>query len=172
MDSTMSNPMEVDSDTPPPQLLGPAFSPAPPVVRSPQDKLNDAMNYVHWSLKMKRAGNDPEKQAEVFGFIIFYVIFHATTSETNFIEPPASASAAGRLIEGLDEKGLKEWQDGVEAGIRTGDWTSLASHRTFWILSIWRSGVILLFTAILRKSVKHIEFQNREMKCELFLLLR
>jgi len=161
--------MEVDSDNPP-QLLGPTFSPTPPAVRSPQDKVNAAMNDYSWALKMERAGNDPEMQAEVFGSIINLIIYYATTSETNFIDPPTSARAAARLIEGLDEKGLKEWQDGVEAGIR-GDWTSLASHCTFWISPIWRSGVILPLTAILRKSAKNIEFLNQETRCELFLLL-
>jgi len=168
----MSNPMEVDSDTPPQRLVSP-FSPKPPVVRSPQDKFNDAMNEMSpgWSLKLKKAGNDPEMQAEVFASIMFHVIYNATTSETNFIVPPASALAVARLMEDLDETGLKEWHDGVEAGIGMADWTSLASHCTFWILSIWRSGMILLFTAILRKSVERIEFQNRQMKCELFPLL-
>ncbi len=164
--------MEVDSDTPPPQLLGPAFIPTPPAVPSLQDKINLEMNDVNWlvkNLKMQRAGNDPKQQAEVFGFMINNLV-NAATSEANFIEPPSNR-AAEKLIEGLDEKDLEEWQDGVKAGIKTGDWASLASHCTFWIVPIWRSGVILLFTAILRKSAKNIEFLNREIKCELFLLL-
>lgn len=122
---------------------------------------------MNWSAKMKRAGNDPKKQTEVFGFMLC-VFAYETSSETDFIDAPASLRAAQRLIEGLDEKGLKEWQDGVKAGIETGD---LASHCTIWIAPILKSGVIFLFTAILRKSAKKIEFLNREMKCELFLLL-
>jgi hypothetical protein len=99
---------------------------------------------------------------------------YVVNSEENFIECP-SRSAAEKLIEGLDEKGLKEWQDGAKAGIDTRDWARLALHRTFWIESrIWRSGVIHLFTAILRKSAEQPwtqEFMGHERKCELFLLL-
>ena len=110
--------MEVDSDTPPPQLLGPAFNPTPPAVPSLQDKIDLTMNDTNWLIKMKRAGNDPKKQAEVFGLMIINFA-HATSSETNFIDVPASARAAEKLIEGLDETGLEEWQDGVKAGIET-----------------------------------------------------
>jgi hypothetical protein len=169
MDPTMSNPMEVNSATPPPQLLGPAFTPTPPAVPSLQNRINLTMNDTNWSIKMERAGNDRKKQAEVFGLMICNFA-HATSVETSFIDEP-NLRAAEKLIEGLDEKGLKEWQDGVRAGIRKGDWASLASHCTFWIVPIWRSGLILLFTAILRKSAKNIEFLNQEIKCELFLLL-
>jgi len=126
------------------------------------------MNETDWSIKMKRAGNDAKK---VFGVMMVNLLAIASSSETNFIDIPTSARAAEKLIEGLDEKGLEEWQDGVKAGIETGDWAGLASHCTFWIVPIWRSGVIFLFTAILRKSAKNTEFLNREMKCELFLLL-
>ena len=79
------------------------------------------------------AGNDPKKQAEVFGLVMMLVLADAS-SEDNFIDCPASALAAAKLIEGLDEKGLKEWQDGVKAGIEMGDWASLISHCKFWIV--------------------------------------
>ncbi len=163
----MSNLMEVDSDTSPPQLLG-AFTPTQPAVPSLQDEINLTMNTIDWSIRMKMAGNDAKK---VFGVMMINLLAIASSSETNFIDIPTSAHAAEKLIKGLDEKGLEEWQDGVNAGIETGDWAGLASHCTFWIVPIWRSGVIFLFTAILRKSAKNIEFLNREMKCELFLLL-
>lgn len=125
----MSNPMEVDSDTPPSQLLRPAFIPTPPAVSSLQDKINLTMNDTNWSNKMKRAGNDPKMRVEVFGFIMIALV-HAATSEANFIEL-ASARAAEKLIEGLDEKELKEWEDRVGEGIQNRDWARLASHRMF-----------------------------------------
>ena len=158
----MSNLMEVDSDTSPPQLLGSAFTPTPPAVPPLQDKINFMMNSMNWSIMMKKAGDDPK---EVFGLMIIILLANAASSETNFIDFPTSARAAEKLIEGLDEKGLEEWQDGVNAGIETGDWAGLASHCMFWIVPIRRSGVTFLFTAILRKSAKNIEFLNREMKC-------
>ena len=169
VDPTMSNLMEVDLDTSPPQLLGPAFTPTPPAVPSLQDEINLTMNDMDWSNMLKRAGNDAKKKKKVFGLMI-NLLTNAASFETNFIDPTPRA-AGEKLIEGLDEKGLEEWQDGVKAGIETGDWAGLASHCTFWIVPIWRSGVIFLFIAILRKSAKNIEFLNREMKCELFLLL-
>jgi len=164
-DPTMSHLMEVDSDTSPPQLLGSAFITTPPAIPSLQDKINLMMNDTNWTIKMKR-----DDLKTVFGQMITYLT-NAASSEINFIDTPTSACSAEKLIEGLDEKGLEEWQDGVKAGIRTGDWAGLASHCTFWIVPIWGSRVILLFTAIFRKSAKNIEFLNREMKCALFLLL-
>jgi hypothetical protein len=153
---TMSNLMEVDSDTSPSQLLGSAFTPTPPAVPSLQDKINLTMNDINWTIKMKR-----DNPKEVFGLMIIIILLaNAASSGTNFIDIPTSACAAEKLIEGLDEKGLEEWQDGVNAGIETGGWAGLASHCTFWKLPIWTSGLIFLFTAILRKSAKNIEFLN------------
>jgi hypothetical protein len=133
--------MEVDLYTPPPQGLGPAFDPTPssPAVALPLDKINLWMNAMNWSGYMNRAGDDPKKQAEVFGRMLIHLTNEAN-SEENFIESP-SRSTAEKLIESLDEKGLKEWQDGAKAGIDTRDWARLALHRTFWIvpyLEIWR----------------------------------
>jgi hypothetical protein len=56
---TISNLMEVDSDTSPSQLLGSVFTPTPPAVPSLQDKINLTLNDINWTIKMKR--DDPKE---------------------------------------------------------------------------------------------------------------
>ena len=48
---------------------------------------------------------------------ILAVLVSELVSKANFIET-TTRSNAEKLLEGLDAKGLKEWQDGVNAGIK------------------------------------------------------
>ena len=129
----MSNSMEVDSDARP-QILGSPFTLKLPAVASPHPsqqgemvELNMLMNDVEWVGRFQRAEDDRKKQIKVFVQILVNL-----ATELKSIE--ISSGQAEKLLESLDEKGIKEWQNGVDAGIK-GDWTQLASHRRFYFIS-------------------------------------
>ena len=114
--------MEVDSDTLP-QILGPAFTITPTVASSPpQQDGTDELDDILWSVLFEKAGDDLKKRERVFARIL-----STLNSKLNLDD-------AVKVIESLDEKGLKEWQDGVKAGIEKRDWAILASHRTFRVV--------------------------------------
>ena len=77
------------------------------------------MNTIVWLERFERAGDDLKKREKVFAQILLEASFEAS-SELNFVEIH-SRSNAEKLIQSLDEKGLKEWQDGVKAGIQKRD---------------------------------------------------
>jgi len=129
--------MEVDSETLHSQILQPAFNLSPlPSLVDPADEFvafNKSMN--KWSsrsllsTRIENAGDDPEEQEEVFADIISAVTQEKMGSKA--ILP----RDARKLIKDLDDDALKELQEGVNAGIDNHDWTSLASHRTFSLIS-------------------------------------
>jgi hypothetical protein len=140
---TMSNSMEVDA----PQILGPAFTltPSRPAVASPHplqrdeiDELNLIMNEINWSKRIERAGDDTKKREMVIAQILIMLTMELASKANYFIEVP-SRSQAEKLLESLDENGLKEWEDGVEAGIQNRDWARLACHCTLVVpyLEVW-----------------------------------
>lgn len=125
----VSRQLSFNNDTPHgntlPNILGPAFSLEPavgsshPLQQDAIDELNLSMNTIVWLERFERAGDDLKKREKVFAQILLEASFEAS-SELNFVEIH-SRSNAEKLIQSLDEKGLKEWQDGVKAGIQKRD---------------------------------------------------
>ena len=86
------------------------------------------------SMFIERAGDDPEGQEELFADILFAVTQVELGSETKFIGPLLLPDAE-KLIKDLNDDGLKEFKEGVKAGVYENNWARLASHRTFYFIS-------------------------------------
>ena len=83
--------------------------------------------------RIKNAEKNTEKQERVLADIIVAVTAELR-SNANFIRP-INLHDARELIKDLDDDQLKELQEGVNAGIDKHNWTRLASHRTFSLIS-------------------------------------
>ena len=140
----MSSLMEVDSETPEPyhsQILQPAFT-LPPTAQSPLvhpliddfAAFNELMN--EWSsgrLRIERAGDDPKEQEKEFTDILLAVTGELG-SKAKFIGPLLRRDAT-TLIKDLNDDELKEFKEGVKAGVYENNWARLGSHRTFYFIS-------------------------------------
>jgi hypothetical protein len=131
--------MEVDPETFKPlhsQILQPPFTLSPPLPDSPLVAFNKSMN--KWSsdrflsLRIQRAGDDPEEQEEVFADILCAATVELR-SNANFIRPILSHDAK-KLIKDLDDDELKKLQEGVKAGVNKHDWAGLTEHRTYYCI--------------------------------------
>jgi len=125
------------------QILQPAFNMSPPLpLIAPSSLVDPAYEFVafnksmnKWSsehllsTRIENAGDDPEKQGKVFADITSAVTQEKLGSKA--ILP----RDARKLIKDLDDDAFKELQEGVNAGIDNHDWTRLASHRTFSLIS-------------------------------------
>ena len=91
-----------------------------------------------WPILIQDAGNNLEKQGNVFADILVAVTA-VMGSKADFIAP-ALWHDARNLIYNLDDIVFEEWQNGVKEGVDKHDWARLASHRTFstvLYLEVW-----------------------------------
>jgi hypothetical protein len=115
-----------------------------PKLDLPQAQLtasNDEMK--HFSYRQYREGQFDEGACDDTEWrqLLPHVLVHLTSrlAETDvkasFISP-RTLPQAKEIVEGFSEDEFKEWKDGLQKGVKTGDWADLIAHRTYFLQQI------------------------------------
>jgi len=96
------------------------------------DTMNQVSNMSFWPRMFEASSGEPEQT----NFLLLQVLTHltsklSTTDSKSIFLNTLNLGDAVQLINNLNDEELKEWETGLEKGVKEQDWTDLITHRTY-----------------------------------------
>jgi hypothetical protein len=94
-----------------------------------RDKMGVRSKICAWELRI--SGDDDSKWQVLADVFCDLTTVLATSGLKGSVIPPVSKNEAEDIVRGFTGEEFNEWKDGVNKGVREGDWGELIKHRMF-----------------------------------------
>jgi hypothetical protein len=96
------------------------------------DEMKDLSRCQDWQIRIDEleADGDDTKWQHLFSHVLIHLASKLAVDLKASIVPSQTLDQADEIVKSFSEDEFKEWKDGVQKGVKEGDWTDLIAHRT------------------------------------------
>jgi hypothetical protein len=93
------------------------------------EKMTNLSLRERWQTRMDEAGDDTSQWRDLSSSVLYFLmaVLARTDRKDSFIAP--DIVDADEIVKGFTDDDLREWMDGVQKGLKDGNWEGLLEHR-------------------------------------------
>jgi hypothetical protein len=85
---------------------------------------------ARWRSAYDEAGDDTSRWRNLFSIVLLFLTQKlATTDMKDSFIAPRDINESEKIVKGFTDDDLREWIDGVQQGLKHGNWEDLLEHR-------------------------------------------